>query len=206
MAPIPNDSNAERRAAILQSSMGVFMRYGYKKTSMDDLARAAGLSRQGLYLHFASKDELFKEGLNLVAEQGLQALRAALHDETQSIEERLVQAFVALKTSMGAGDMANEHMNELFATALQIAGPRIHDLDQAILVELTEALWTSGVAAKWAGAGLSAEDLAYHLQAASHGVKQQVKSAEEYRHRLGVAVLLVCRADAGLRVSARPQS
>ncbi len=43
-----------RRESILQAAVGVFLRYGYKKTSMDDLARAAGLSRQGLYLHFAT--------------------------------------------------------------------------------------------------------------------------------------------------------
>ena len=54
------DSNegGARRAAILETAMRVFLRYGFKKTSMDDLARAAGLSRQGLYLHYRTKEEL----------------------------------------------------------------------------------------------------------------------------------------------------
>ena len=31
-------------------------RYGFKKTSMDDVAQAAGVSRQGLYLYFDTKE------------------------------------------------------------------------------------------------------------------------------------------------------
>src|SRR5262245_29785734 len=50
----------ERQEAIFAAAIAIFLRFGFKKTSMDDLARAAGLSRQGLYLHFASKDALFK--------------------------------------------------------------------------------------------------------------------------------------------------
>src|SRR5258708_36742368 len=56
------DTTAARRLAILEAATPVFLRYGYKKTSMDDLARAAGLSRQGLYLHFENKEALFKAG------------------------------------------------------------------------------------------------------------------------------------------------
>ena len=44
-----------RRSRLLEAALGVFLRYGYKKTSMDEVARAADLSRQGLYLHFATK-------------------------------------------------------------------------------------------------------------------------------------------------------
>ncbi len=43
-----------RQAAVLEAAVGVFARYGYRKTSMDEVARAAGVSRQGLYLQFAS--------------------------------------------------------------------------------------------------------------------------------------------------------
>ena len=57
----PTEISAARHESLLQAAFGVFLRYGYKKTSMDDLARAAGLSRQGLYLHFANKDALFND-------------------------------------------------------------------------------------------------------------------------------------------------
>src|SRR5271170_5728594 len=90
------DPSAARRAAILDAATGVFLRYGFKKTSMDDLARAAGISRQGLYLHFATKEALFKEGVLRLVTASRDAGRAALAREDLSIEERLLGAFEAV--------------------------------------------------------------------------------------------------------------
>lgn len=44
---------------ILDAAGVVFSRYGYRRASMDAVAAEAGFSRQGLYRHFASKDDLF---------------------------------------------------------------------------------------------------------------------------------------------------
>src|SRR4030088_3155816 len=56
-------SGSAQREAILVAATAAFLRYGFKKTSMDDVARAAGVSRQGLYLYFDTKDLLFREAL-----------------------------------------------------------------------------------------------------------------------------------------------
>src|SRR4051812_11136713 len=92
----PSGPTAARRAAILEAATGVFLRYGFKKTSMDDLARAAGLSRQGLYLHFATKDALFKEAVLQVIARTRAAGRAALARDSLDVEERLLGAFEAV--------------------------------------------------------------------------------------------------------------
>ena len=41
-----------RQTSILLGAWNTFAAYGYKKTSMDDIARAAGMSRPALYLHY----------------------------------------------------------------------------------------------------------------------------------------------------------
>ena len=101
-----------RREALLQAAIGVFLRYGYKKTSMDDLARAADLSRQGLYLHFATKEELFKEAVGHLMQQGRAAMRAALKRNDLPVEDRLLDAFVTFKSHSSGGDTPGEHMDE----------------------------------------------------------------------------------------------
>ncbi|MEJ1972949.1 MAG: helix-turn-helix domain-containing protein [Lacunisphaera sp.] len=58
--PVPAPAAEPRRTALLEAALGVFARFGYRKTSMDEVARAAQISRQGLYLHFANKEELFR--------------------------------------------------------------------------------------------------------------------------------------------------
>ena len=72
------DAGAARRDAILNAAIAVFGRYGYKKASMDDLAAAAGLSKQGLYLHFASKEEVFTAAMRKYLDDGLALVGQAL--------------------------------------------------------------------------------------------------------------------------------
>src|ERR1700749_2670421 len=108
----PSDSGAARRAALLGAAAGVFLRYGVKKTSMDDLARAAGLSRQGLYLHFATKEALFKEALLQLVATIRAAGRAALNRDDLDVEERLVSTFEVVHGQM-IGQPGAEHMAEL---------------------------------------------------------------------------------------------
>ena len=47
-----------RRETIVAAARGCFLRFGYAKTSFADVAKAAGISRPLIYLHFKSKDEL----------------------------------------------------------------------------------------------------------------------------------------------------
>jgi len=49
-----------RRHQILDVALEAFSTYGFTGTSMDRIARGVGLSKAGLYAHFASKDEIFE--------------------------------------------------------------------------------------------------------------------------------------------------
>src|SRR5260370_18009966 len=51
---------AENRARVLRAASRSFLRHGYH-TSVDEIARRAGVAKQTLYHHFPSKDQLFKE-------------------------------------------------------------------------------------------------------------------------------------------------
>ena len=52
-------SKEVRRAQILTAAQECFGKRGYHKTKIDDIARAAGLSKGAIYWHFKSKDEIF---------------------------------------------------------------------------------------------------------------------------------------------------
>jgi AcrR family transcriptional regulator len=53
------ERDSARRAEILEAAKICFLRYGYGKTSLDDIAKAAGLSRPLLYRKFANKEAIF---------------------------------------------------------------------------------------------------------------------------------------------------
>tara|TARA_R110002153_G_scaffold273590_1_gene444871 strand:+ start:228 stop:809 length:582 start_codon:yes stop_codon:yes gene_type:complete len=49
------------RDKILSVASKLFSRYGFHKTSMDEIAKTARKAKGSLYYHFASKEDLFKE-------------------------------------------------------------------------------------------------------------------------------------------------
>ena len=50
----------DRRERLLHSARLLFERWGFDKTSVDDIAREAGISKGAVYLEFPNKDALFK--------------------------------------------------------------------------------------------------------------------------------------------------
>lgn len=48
-----------RAQRILDAASALIMRYGYRKTTIDDITREAGVGKGTLYLHWKSRDELF---------------------------------------------------------------------------------------------------------------------------------------------------
>jgi AcrR family transcriptional regulator len=192
MVSEPSEPRDERRSAILDAATAVFLRYGYKKTSMDDLARAAGLSRQGLYLSFATKEALFKAGVLRLVETTRAAGEAALARSDRSVEDRILDLFVAVHGQL-IGEPVAEHMTELMETARALVGPVADELEQAQVADLARVLRTSGIAAAWKDLDASAKDLAEQLMATSYGAKHRAKNADEYRERMRVAVQMICR-------------
>ncbi len=195
-APAPADARAgadngaadPRRRALLDAAVATFLRYGLKKTSMDDVAAAAHLSRQGLYLHFASKDVLFRSAvLHLVTESGA-AARAALAQEGADLVDVVVAAFVAQHGVHFTAPIAAEHMAELVDAAHAAVGDALADADAA---------FADALAARLKRAGLKrTRDRALALIAAATGLKHRRDTTlHDYTRDLrSIVALLVAEA------------
>jgi TetR/AcrR family transcriptional regulator, mexJK operon transcriptional repressor len=57
----PEGRSARKRRAILEAGTTLFLRNGYKGTSMDEIAALAAVSKQTVYKQFADKQSLFSE-------------------------------------------------------------------------------------------------------------------------------------------------
>lgn len=55
----PAERASRKRLQIRRAAIAAFLRTGYVGTSMDDVAAAARVSKQTVYKHFGSKEELF---------------------------------------------------------------------------------------------------------------------------------------------------
>jgi len=76
------------RDSILDAMERLLGRFGYKKTTMDDLAREAGIGKGSIYLHFPSKDEVALSSIDRVVERLQDQLRESSRS-SESITDRL---------------------------------------------------------------------------------------------------------------------
>src|ERR1700751_2507153 len=81
-----------RRQEILRGAIRTFARYGYRKTSMDDVAHDAGVSRPGLYFLFSNKKVLFEAAVRQLLDEALEQTRAALQGPDEPIDRRIADA------------------------------------------------------------------------------------------------------------------
>jgi AcrR family transcriptional regulator len=82
-----------RRAAILDSALSVFSRRGYHASSIDDIAREAGVSKALIYEHFVSKQDLYAELLEQHAGELFSALAEAISEAGRDASARLAVGF-----------------------------------------------------------------------------------------------------------------
>lgn len=61
--------------AILDAVDRLLARFGYRKMTMDDLAREAGIAKRTIYLHFPSKEEVALSSIDRVIARLLERLR-----------------------------------------------------------------------------------------------------------------------------------
>src|SRR5438094_3694022 len=76
------------RDAILDATDLLLKRYGYKKMTIDDLAREVGIGKGSVYLHFSSKEEIALSHIDRIIEHLKENLRA-IASKPIPVEDRL---------------------------------------------------------------------------------------------------------------------
>jgi len=71
MATIHRAVNARKGDAILKAAVELFPKLGYDKTTMDDVARHAGVTKQTVYSHYQSKELLFIQMVDNLCQRGV---------------------------------------------------------------------------------------------------------------------------------------
>jgi AcrR family transcriptional regulator len=79
--------SADVHDAILDAAERLLARYGYKKMTMDDLAREAGIGKGTTYLHFPSKEEVVLRTIDRIVERLLDEIRAIAQSDTSPAEK-----------------------------------------------------------------------------------------------------------------------
>jgi AcrR family transcriptional regulator len=86
------DFNMEAKDRILQKAHELFMRYGIRSVSMDDMAAQLGMSKKTLYQYYSDKEELVDAVLTALLENNQKQCMAGRQNAENAIHE-VFQAF-----------------------------------------------------------------------------------------------------------------
>lgn len=179
-----------RQATILGAAVKVFLQFGYRKASMEDVAAAAEVSRQTLYLQFRNKERLFRAALEYLTEQMLVSIRHLADNQKGTLEKTLMSVFEVLCGDLLAVSSQN-NIAELLAVARSQEESIVSRFETDVRSAIADILTQTGTAARWKRHGIGAQELAAHLLDTSAGVKSTTGNLPDYKRRMALAIRIV---------------
>lgn len=178
-----------KKDRVLSAALDIFLRYGYKRVTMNDIAEAAGISRPALYLVFESKEEIFRS----VYEQWVKGTLAEIERAIGSVktpEGKLRAAFelwtVLPFERMRTSSEVAELLECTFGFAQDAVDQGYRSFEKAILPVLKSHSKFHNAKTK-----VSAEKTAHVLSGAVRGFKIIAKDVPEIRSLIKDLLILL---------------
>ena len=159
VAPVRTRQNSrirmQKTGQILDAALDVFSRYGFRGSTLDQIAAVAGISKPNLLYYFSSKEEIHVEVLTRLLDEWLAPLKDIDPDGDPIVE---ICRYVRSKLEM-ARDYPRE--SRLFANEIIQGAPVIHGF---LKVELKQRVdEAAGILDMWSRSGRIAPIDARHL-------------------------------------------
>lgn len=167
-----SENGSPKPNAIVLAGLQLFTQYGYRKTSVDDIARVAQVAKRTVYLHFENKAAVFLAILEYLAEQVRQRCTTAERAGGTAVDRLtgLLDAYFGMGFELFS---KSEHMPELEQTFSKLARTRIGDLNTEYrnrLAKFLRSLEKSGEIGR-PPQGLTVEQVVHILIRTAEGAK-----------------------------------
>lgn len=180
-SPGTDDAADPKRARILEGAMKVFLAYGFSRTTMDDIARAADVSRPALYLLFKNKADIYRAIGTEMLGRTVEEARAALAADGP-LAERLMTALGAGLFSMMKQFEGSPHGEELLDMKNDLAADILAGWREGMAAAIGDAIAAQAGDGVLEAKGLSPRGLADMLLDGLEGMKTRSVPCEELAH------------------------
>mgnify|MGYP001795374529 CR=1 FL=1 len=180
------EQQLEKRQSIIEAAKACFLNYGFKRTSMADIAEQVGISRPALYTHFENKEAIFRALSEQLHQASLKQAQAALREKGK-IGDSLLAAFEYRSVELFALVCDSAHGEELMDINSKVAADVFREAKQEFVEMLTQALQEaqSNGEIQLENLDINTRQAAELLVNAASGLKEAVSTAEDYRLSLG---------------------
>lgn len=184
----------DKQQVILTAAMAAFAQYGFRRVSMDEIAKRAGMSRAALYLHFRNKEDIFATGVELYFEQVAGAMAQVLHGAGDPVDA-LRGAFAAKVAPPYDMLMDSPHGEELIDLKTTDAAGVVAEGDAKLIAVISDWLARAQAAGNVTLEDYgTAEDAARTILNALHGVVMAARSYAVLRADLDRLARLIGRS------------
>lgn len=143
---ITEEEAEARRVSILQAARWCFLNFGFAKTSLDDIARRAGISRTLLYKNFRDKEDIFAAVFAYwLVSRHPEAQRAAAADGRA--QDRLMEVCRAMVLEPWS-DMVGAPMAADFYDVCERISPEVSAHHRQVVVDTITTILNDGAAAE----------------------------------------------------------
>jgi AcrR family transcriptional regulator len=180
-AGLVSGSNAKLDRAVVAAGE-VFLRYGYVRTTMGDIAKEAGMSRAALYLLLPGKEQAFAAATMALATRRLEEIRAAVTSR-QGLRDKLATGCVMLLVRV---------------LELQQTTPDARDMDDLAfpvvreIYSMFEAFFAETIAEAAPALMVPAATAARVLLYGARGLREVADSPAAYTALIEAHVALIC--------------
>lgn len=159
--------------AISLAALAEFTAFGYRRTSIESIARRADVSRATVYAHWSNKEELFRALVSRLHEEHLSAMQAVADDPALEIETRITKLLEAQFIQFVELTSGSPHAAELYDRHGTLCGDIARSANERAEKVLTATLRRAAKTAEidLTASGLTVAQLARVLTDCAHGAK-----------------------------------
>ncbi len=163
-----------KRHQILQSAINTITQYGYRRTSMDDIAKDAGISRASIYQHFKNKEAVTLAAFELVTKQSFSTARNATDELSDPIQKlrAYVTAYMVFYFRLV---FAGPHADEIMQIKSQFGSENPEQARIQFVAEINQFLDLKPNA-----------EIGFIIAAAAEGIKMNAPDEEVLKSRLAI--------------------
>ncbi|MDC0220956.1 TetR/AcrR family transcriptional regulator [Gammaproteobacteria bacterium] len=171
-----------KKNIVFEAAHEVFAQYGYKRTTMNDIAQAADISRPALYLIFDNKENLFYELVANRLDISIEKAKSALSVEA-TLNTRFIDALLAFEKAFYEPVSSSPHGAELMDTSQSLAADVLTKGFSKLVTAFSNTLKEAEKCgeANFQDTPLTPKSFVELLITALGGIKKKAKTTTEFR-------------------------
>jgi len=171
-----------KKNTVLDTTADVFAQYGFKRTTMNDIAQAAGISRPALYLMFDNKEHLFQELAAYRINLALREAKTVLEGDG-NVTSRFIDAIMVFEKTYTEPVANSPHGAELIDVNMSLAADVMTKGNSKLVAALAKLLRDADKSGEvsFQNTPMTAKAFVELLLSSIGGIKKKAGTKAEYR-------------------------